>query len=155
MVGVTDSGFVVESAAAGGGISALDQLRGEPARLYHLFQGVFLPFLRGYAYLMAKDGKQVGEMLTADVSKLTAGSFFESIGTLRQTDLRPRLSELRMPVFGGYGKKDIIVDPKQSKVLKQYVPHSRIEWFEHSGHFPMLDESENFHAAVRDFLYNG
>ncbi len=126
----------------------------QPA-LYNLFQGVFLPFLRGYAYLMAKDGKMVGEMLTADVSKLTAGSFFESIGTLRQTDLRPRLGELRMPVFGGYGKKDIIVDPKQSKVLKQFVPHSRVEWFEHSGHFPMLDESEKFHAAVRDFLYNG
>ncbi len=123
--------------------------------LYNLFQRVFLPFLRGYAYLMAKDGKMVGEMLTADVSKLSAASFFESIGTLHQTDLRPRLGELRMPVLGMYGKRDIIVDPKQLKVLQQYVPHSKAGWFEKSGHFPMLDESEKFHTTVRDFLYNG
>jgi len=123
--------------------------------LYDLFQSGFRQFLRGYAYMMAKDGKTLGSMLTADVSKLTVAPFFESIGTLRQTDLRPRLSELQMPILGIYGKKDIIVDPKQSKVLKQYLPQSRIALFEESGHFPMMDESERFHETVRDFLYNG
>ncbi len=123
--------------------------------LYNVFQAGFLPFLRGYAYLMAKDGKAVGEMLTADVSKLSAAPFFESIGTLRQTDLRPRLSELQLPVLGIYGKKDIIVDPKQGNVLKQYLPTSQIAWFDKSGHFPMIDESARFHETVRNFLYNG
>ncbi|HVU12909.1 MAG TPA: alpha/beta hydrolase [Phototrophicaceae bacterium] len=123
--------------------------------LYNVFQAGFMPFLRVYAHAMAKDGNAVGQMLTADVSKLTAGPFFESIGTLRQTDLRPRIGELKMPVLGIYGKKDIIVDPKQSKVLKQYLPSSKVAWFEQSGHFPMMDESERFHETVRDFLYNG
>jgi pimeloyl-ACP methyl ester carboxylesterase len=123
--------------------------------LYSIFQRVLLPSLRVYSHMMAKDGASLGNMLTADVSKLTVAPFFESIGTLRQTDLRPRLAELEMPVLGIYGKKDIIVDPKQSKVLKQFLPHSQIAWFEESGHFPMMDESERFHETVRDFLYNG
>lgn len=112
-------------------------------------------FLRGYSHFMAKDGAQLGSMIAEDVSKITVDSFFESIGTLRQTDLRPRLNELRMPVLGIYGKHDIIVDPDQSKVLKQYVPHSQIAWFEESGHFPMMDESDRFHQTVRDFLNSG
>ena len=123
--------------------------------LYNVFQKGFTPFLSRYAYMMAKDGKAVGAMLTSDVAKLTAAPFFESIGTLRETDLRPRLGELHMPVLGIYGKKDIIVSPGQAKVLKQYLPSSKSAWFEQSGHFPMIDESERFHTEVRDFLNNG
>ncbi|MCC6803412.1 MAG: alpha/beta hydrolase [Anaerolineae bacterium] len=123
--------------------------------LYDIFQKGFLQFLGVYSHFMARDGKRVGKMLTEDVSKLTAQAFFESIGTLKQTDLRSRVGGLKMPVLGMYGKKDIIVDPKQSKVLKECLPESSIAWFEHSGHFPMMDETERFHETVRDFLYNG
>lgn len=123
--------------------------------LYDIFHKGFMQFLRGYAYLMAKDGKSVGKMLSTDVSRLTAQAFFESIGTLKQTDLRPRIGELKVPVLGMYGRKDIIVDPKQSKVLKECLPTSKIAWFQESGHFPMMDESERFHETLRDFLYNG
>ena len=123
--------------------------------LYNVFQAGFNPFLKRYAYFMAKDGKAVGTMLTSDVSKLTAAPFFESIGTLRQTDLRSSIGALNMPVLGMYGKKDIIVSPGQAKVLKECLPSSKIAWFEGSGHFPMMDESDRFHAEVRDFLNNG
>lgn len=109
-------------------------------------------FLRGYSYMMAKDGKAMGDMMVASVERVSVNSFFESIGNLRETDLRPQLGELTMPVLGIYGKNDIIVRPSQSKVLKQYVPQSEIAWFEDSGHFPMMDESERFHATLREFL---
>ncbi len=120
--------------------------------LYNLFQLGFRPFLRVYSHAMARDGEALGRMLSEDVSKLSLTPFIESITTLRHTDLRPRLGELTMPVMGVYGKKDIIVDPRQSQVLKQCLPHSRIEWFENSGHFPMMDEDERFHSVVRAFL---
>ena len=112
-------------------------------------------FLRGYSYFMAKDGRRLGDMITADVSKITVDSFFESIGTLRQTDLRPRLNEINMPVLGIYGKHDIIVNPNQGTVLKQYAPQSKIAWFEGSNHFPMMDEPDRFHQTVGEFLNNG
>ncbi len=111
-------------------------------------------FLRGYAYFIAKDGAALSNMMAADISKISVDAFFQSIGTLRETDLRGQMSELHMPILGVYGKKDRIVQPSQSKVLKQYAPHSRIAWFEGSGHFPMLDEPARFHETIRDFLHN-
>jgi pimeloyl-ACP methyl ester carboxylesterase len=120
--------------------------------IYNVFQGGFRPFLRGYSYFMARDGKNLGNMLTEDFSKLTFLPFFESIGTLRETDLRPQLQHVHVPVMGIYGKKDNIVHPEQYKILQEFLPASQIEWFEESGHFPMLDEQERFINTVRGFL---
>ena len=124
-------------------------------RLFNLFMSGMRVSLRGYSYLLAKDGRSLGNMFANDLSKLTVGPFFESITTLRQTDLRPRMSEVKLPVLGIYGKRDLIVNPNQYKVLKQYAPQSKIALFDGSGHFPMLDEPARFHTAVRDFLNNG
>ena len=112
-------------------------------------------FMRGYAHFIAKDGQKVGKMLVEDISKISTDSFIQSIGTLRQTDLRDQLHQIQTPVLGIYGKKDVIVNPNQSQVLKEYLPQSQIAWFEESGHFPMMDEPDRFYDTVRDFLNNG
>ncbi|NWF69050.1 MAG: alpha/beta hydrolase [Chloroflexi bacterium] len=125
------------------------------AHLFWLYPSLLRLFLRGYSYFMARDGRALGQMITNDVSKVTVDSFFQSIGTLRQTDLRPYLGAVKVPVMGIYGPRDIVVSPNQAKVLQQYVPHSKIAWFKQSGHFPMMDEFEHFHETVRDFLYHG
>jgi pimeloyl-ACP methyl ester carboxylesterase len=123
--------------------------------LYNTFQMGFRPFLRGYAHLLARDGTRLGRMLTDDVAKLSLAPFIESITTLRETDLRPQLAQLTMPVLGVYGTKDLIVDPKQAQVLKASLPPAKIAMFEHSGHFPMMDEPDRFLLTLRDFLQNG
>jgi pimeloyl-ACP methyl ester carboxylesterase len=123
--------------------------------LFDTFMSGLRLSLRGASYVLAKDGRKLGEMFNSDLSKLTVGPFFESITTLRQTDLRNRVSELKMPILGIYGRKDLIVNPNQNKVLKQYAPHSQIAMFNQSGHFPMMDEPELFHSTVRNFLNNG
>jgi pimeloyl-ACP methyl ester carboxylesterase len=120
--------------------------------VYNAFQAGFRPFIKGYSHFIARDGKMLGQMLSDDAGKLAFAPFFESIGTLRETDLRPLLHQIGIPVLGIYGKKDVIVDPDQHAVLKQYLPHSQIEWFEQSGHFPMLDEADRFHDVLRAFL---
>ncbi|MBZ0302145.1 MAG: alpha/beta hydrolase [Anaerolineae bacterium] len=112
-------------------------------------------FMGGYAHLLAHDGRALGKMMDADLANLSGNTFFESIGTLRKTDLSPRMGEIKMPVLGIYGARDLIVNPNQSKVLKATTPHSKVAWFEQSGHFPMLDEPTRFHSTVRDFLNNG
>ncbi|MCK6578633.1 MAG: alpha/beta hydrolase [Anaerolineae bacterium] len=123
--------------------------------LYDLFQKGFTPFLRGYSHFLARDGRALGDMLSADAAKLAFGPFWESINTLRNTDLTPHLSQVNVPVLAVYGKRDNIVDPRQHKIIKTHIPHSRIAWFENSGHFPMLDEPERFHNTLLDFLHNG
>lgn len=111
-------------------------------------------FMRGYAYFLARDGGTLGRMIVDDVSKISADSFFQSIGTLRRTDLSGQIGVLKLPLLGIYGKHDRIVDPGQSQILKLCAPHSQIAWFEGSGHFPMMDEPERFHETIRQFLHS-
>ncbi len=92
------------------------------------------------------------DMIVADLSRTTLESFLLSIASLRKTDLRPRLGEIRMPVMGIYGKKDIIVHPAQWEPLKAGIGHAQIENFADSGHFPMLDEPDRFRRTLREFL---
>lgn len=133
-------------------IPAWQSIAADRPYLFKPVQNSLRVMLRGYSYLLAKDGAALGSMLSADLGKLSAPSFLESIGTLRQTDLRPRLRDLKLPVLGIYGMNDRIVDPGQARVLKESMPASNVLSFEHSGHFPMLDESNRFHEAVRGFL---
>ncbi|MFN8376056.1 MAG: alpha/beta hydrolase [Anaerolineae bacterium] len=149
--------IVIGSPVQGNSLNLLLKMSGyrNIAHLFWLYPSLLQLFLRGYSYFMAKDGKMLGDMITTDVSKITVDSFFQSIGTLRATDLRSQIGGIKVPVLGIYGKKDIIVHPNQNKTLKQYLPSSRIALFENSGHFPMMDEPTRFHETVRDFLYNG
>jgi pimeloyl-ACP methyl ester carboxylesterase len=91
-------------------------------------------------------------MLERDLSKTTLESFFASIDSLRQTDLRPRLSEVRVPTLGVYGAHDTIVDPKQFQQLEAGVPGAKVEVMDGSRHFPMIDEPERFIGVLKNFL---
>lgn len=123
----------------------------------HLVYGLPLVldlFIMGLTRFGSPQGKAIHSMVKEDASKVSADSFFESIGTLRKTDLREELHEVKVPILGIYGKRDIIVNPGQGKVLLQSAPTSREAFFENSGHFPMMDEPQRFHTTLRDFLNN-
>ncbi len=91
-------------------------------------------------------------MVSRDISATTVDSFFSSIGSLRRTDLRPRLNEIKVPTMGIYGTRDVIVHPRQHVPLRQGVPHARVEVMPRSGHFPMLDEPDKYLGIIRSFL---
>jgi 2-hydroxy-6-oxo-octa-2,4-dienoate hydrolase len=55
-------------------------------------------------------------------------------------------------VLGVYGEHDNIVDPQQVELLTHHVPRAQAVTMKRSRHFPMLDEPEQFNAAVRLFL---
>ena len=101
---------------------------------------------------MAKDGKKMAEIITRDISNTSMESFFQSIGTLRNTNLTDDLSKITMPALGVYGKKDIIVRPNQRHAMAKGVSHADIVYYEDSGHFPMLDVPEKFIQDIREFL---
>jgi pimeloyl-ACP methyl ester carboxylesterase len=92
------------------------------------------------------------EMMDRDVSRTTLESFFMSVGSLRRTDLRPFLSQIKIPVMGMYGDRDIVVHPMQWKPLQDGVPQARIERFKNAGHFIMLDEPQQFMSILHGFL---
>ena len=112
-------------------------------------------FIFGITHLAANDGPALHRMVSVDAAKTTADSFFQSIGTLRDTNLAPELPAMQMPILGIYGRKDIIVHPMQGKMLLKYAPNAKEAWFENSGHFPMRDEPARFHSTINDFLHSG
>lgn len=112
--------------------------------------------LNSFIYILThmgtKDGKTVHRMVKEDASKVSVDAFFQSIGTLRKTDLRSQIRDVSVPVLGAYGRRDIIVDPGQSKVLHASIPHSQEAWFENAGHFIMIDEPAAFQQTITQFL---
>jgi pimeloyl-ACP methyl ester carboxylesterase len=91
-------------------------------------------------------------MMDRDISRLTLESFFTSIGSLRRTDLRPLLSQVHVPVMGMYGATDNVVQYNQWQALRDGVPQARIERFQQSGHFIMLDNPALFREKLKGFL---
>jgi pimeloyl-ACP methyl ester carboxylesterase len=113
----------------------------------------FKLFYRMLAPMYSRD-RRWPEMMDRDVSQTTLESFFMSISSLRRTDLRPELGQVKVPVMGMYGDKDVVVHPMQWRPLSQGIPHARIERFPKAGHFIMLDEPKPFMETLRDFLDN-
>jgi pimeloyl-ACP methyl ester carboxylesterase len=109
-------------------------------------------FIMALTRFGSPEGKSIHQMVKSDASKVSADSFFGSIGALRKTDLREELHDVSVPILGIYGKRDIIVNPNQSKILLQSAPTSTEAWFDKSGHFPMMDEPQRFNETLRSFL---
>jgi pimeloyl-ACP methyl ester carboxylesterase len=92
------------------------------------------------------------EMMDRDLTKTTVASFLMSIASLRRTDLRPSLDQIRVPVMGMYGDRDNIVNPRQWKPLLKGVPGANIVRWERAQHFVMLDEPQDFMEKLKVFL---
>jgi pimeloyl-ACP methyl ester carboxylesterase len=74
-------------------------------------------------------------------------------GALAGWDVRPRLAELRMPTLILRGAHDLSTEAI-SKTLTDGIPHAREVVFGDSSHTPVLEETERYLRAVRDFLYS-
>ncbi len=95
---------------------------------------------------------QFPTMMDKDLSSTTLESFLRSIASLRRTDLRPKLSQLQIPIMGIYGGRDNIVHPMQWQPLLQGAPQTKVVYWERAQHFVMLDMAKEFTETVRIFL---
>ena len=144
---------VIGSPIVGSSLSFLLKLFGRRLIAYLVYNNIWTLKLgfKILSPLYTKDPRW-SEMMNRDISRTTLESFLMSIASLRNTDLRPDLPKVSMPAMGMYGDKDIVVDPKQWKPMKEGIPHARIERFPKSGHFIMLDEPPVFMETLHDFL---
>ena len=92
------------------------------------------------------------EMMDRDLSSTTVESFLRSIASLRSTDLRPMLSQVKIPVMGMFGDRDNIVNPRQWQPLLAGVPHAQIVRWERAQHFIMMDTPQDFMEKLKTFL---
>ena len=145
---------IVGSPVVGDGLAFPLKLAGNHniAWLLYKFPRLFAFGVKLASPFYAQDWRAWYEMFIEDLSQTTMESFSVSIRDLRQIDLRPRLHELDIPAMGIFGRKDNIVDPDQGEILRKGAPHPVVHYFAQSAHFPMLDETDHFHRAIRDFL---
>ncbi|MGE5222001.1 MAG: alpha/beta fold hydrolase [Omnitrophica WOR_2 bacterium] len=147
---------VIGSPIVGSSLSFLLKLFGQrlfASITYHNLWALRLGF-RLLSPLYTRD-KRWPEMMNRDLSRMTLESFLLSIASLRETDLRPQISQIRIPAMGMYGNRDIVVSPNQWKPMRDGIPHACIEYYQAAGHFIMLDEPQKFMQALHHFLDNG
>ncbi len=111
--------------------------------------------LWGFSPFVDTDQRGIHQQMMQHITRSTWMSFSRSIASLRQTDLRPRLAEVRIPTLAIYGARDGVVSPRQAQVIAAHIPHAQVEMMAHSKHFPMLSEPERFRALLAGFLDGG
>jgi pimeloyl-ACP methyl ester carboxylesterase len=149
--------IVVGSPIAGDGLALFLRLAAKRtlAGMAYQVPGALQLGVRLASPLLARDWRRWYRMFQRDLSRTTLESFHYSIASLRKTDLRPRLKDIRVPMLGIYGNLDRIVDPHQGDLLARNVESAALRYFGRSGHFPMLDEPDRFYHTLHEFLGNG
>jgi pimeloyl-ACP methyl ester carboxylesterase len=144
---------VVGSPMVGSSLAPLLKLAGYRPIAFMLFNmmGVFRGAMRLYSPFICRDPR-FPDMMDRDLSRTTVESFLRSIASLRRTDLRKTLPQIKIPALGIYGDKDVIVHPLQWQPMKKGIPHAVIERFPMAGHFPMFEEPTDFSQKLKTFL---
>jgi pimeloyl-ACP methyl ester carboxylesterase len=70
----------------------------------------------------------------------------------RKLDYAPRLDEIEIPTLILCGRYDPQYPPACSEELGAGIRNAQVIYFEHSGHYPFIEEAEAFWQAVADFL---
>jgi proline iminopeptidase len=70
----------------------------------------------------------------------------------RHLDYGPRLCEIEVPTLILCGRHDPQYAPSCSEELAVGIRGSQLAWFEHSGHFPFIEEPEALWSRVAAFL---
>jgi pimeloyl-ACP methyl ester carboxylesterase len=145
---------VVGSPIVGSSLNIFLQLAGRPWIAVLVWNNPTLLQLgiKLFSPRITRDWRGWYDMIIRDLSRTTLESFFSSIGSLRDTDLRSQLSQLTIPTMGVYGKGDNIVAPHQAKLIAEGVPNGRIIMVENAKHFVMLDQPEEFNQTLINFL---
>jgi proline iminopeptidase len=69
-------------------------------------------------------------------------------------DLRPRLKEIRVPTLIIVGRHDFITNVAMAEEMATHIPGARLEIFEESGHFALVEEPDKFYRVVKQFLHD-
>lgn len=78
-------------------------------------------------------------------------SEFTCTGRLREVDLTPRLSQIKVPTLLTCGRFDEAT-PRTVEDFCRLIPGARMHIFEEASHNHHLEQSQAYLAAVREFL---
>ncbi len=107
-----------------------------------------------YFYDASKARTLPQEESNTEVYYKIAGSDADFVigGDIASLDFRADLKKLKMPILVLAGRFDRVSIPRYSEDFQRYAPQAQIAIFEHSGHFPFIEEPDETEAVLRDFL---
>jgi pimeloyl-ACP methyl ester carboxylesterase len=76
----------------------------------------------------------------------------EALKTLRDTDLRADLKEIKIPTLILHGKQDKICAFELAEQMHAMLPQSKLVPFEKSGHALFIEELEKFNSELVNFI---
>jgi proline iminopeptidase len=69
-------------------------------------------------------------------------------------DLRPHLEKITVPTLVIVGRHDFITNLAMAEEIVRHIPDARLEIFEDSGHFALVEEPEKFYGVIKEFIEN-
>ena len=67
-------------------------------------------------------------------------------------DLRPHLSKIIVPTLVIVGRHDFITNVSMAAEMVKHIPNARLEIFEESGHYALVEEREKFYRVIKEFV---
>lgn len=67
-------------------------------------------------------------------------------------DLRPQLHKITVPTLIMVGRHDFITNVAMAQEMVKNIPHAKLEIFEDSGHFALVEEPEKFYGVTKEFV---
>jgi len=137
--------FSEEGRQAFRNMAAASKARGLAAITDVAMRRLFAPeFQAGHPDLM-RDRREA--FLKADPEVLQA-----ACGQLAELDLRPQLSQVKVPVLVLVGEHDEATPPPMSRELAALLPNARLKIIAGCAHVPQLQAPAMFLDAIGDFL---
>jgi pimeloyl-ACP methyl ester carboxylesterase len=106
--------------------------------------------------------RSVRDARHASVDRITASDWFRRrLGRpdwhriARRLDYSTRLAEITAPTLVLCGRHDPQFPPMSSRQLAAGIDGAALVWFDHSGHYPHVEEPDAFWSAVDGFLAAG
>jgi pimeloyl-ACP methyl ester carboxylesterase len=92
-----------------------------------------------------------GDLVESELAAIAATRTFDALlGDLAFGPLQEGpAAAISGPVTIGWGRHDRLLLPVQAERACAAFPGARLHWFDHSGHFPMLDEPDEAVALIR------
>ena len=67
-------------------------------------------------------------------------------------DLRPQLKKISAPTLVIVGRHDFITNVPMAEEIVKHIPQARLEIFEESGHYALVEEPEKFYRVIKEFV---
>lgn len=95
----------------------------------------------------------VTEDVLSDALKSSKYAFSKLMSNL--TDLRDRLSEIRIPTLIMWGEKDRSLPLDMKSLFNKLISNSVLEVIQEAGHYPQIEKPEVFNSIIQRFLSDG